>query len=247
MKKSNKIYNLKELYLQEKNNDKDNTPRNFCPTFRKLSKLNVNFPLEFVSSESFDKSEMKDTINIEYFDDDNIKKRIRKSLYYELNSFDYDNGNYWEYKKSIPMLINYIYDINILPHIKNKFLYKPISNHKIINDIIFSRNVIRKEVATSLNRYVINKIRKEKLEKEEREKREKKLRELSKTNKLMIKLYLNENEEDLPDLTSGEIVELNDYFGKNIDYKYISIPNDKLRKVVYNENFFFKKYKTDNK
>ena len=111
-------------------------------------------------------------------------------LYYEINSFDYDNGLYWEYKKSMPNYINFIYDINLLPHLKNKFLYsKPLSKQTQINDIIFNRNVIRKEVAQALNRYVINNIRKKIIEKEEQKKREKKLRELSKSNKK--KIYLS--------------------------------------------------------
>ena len=51
----------------------------------------------------------------------------------------------------------------------------------------------------------------------------------------MIKLYMEHKDEDLPDLTSEEIVELNDYFGKNIDYKSLKIANDRLRRIVYNE------------
>ena len=37
------------------------------------------------------------------------------------------------------------------------------------------------------------------------------------------------------------MVELDDYFGKNIDYKFVNIPNEKLRKIVYEGNNFFKK------
>ena len=238
-----KIYNLKELNKFKQLYYPKNiaTPRNLCQTFKKLAKLNIKFPLEFDANEIHDKLELKDKVNSDYYKDDKIKKKIRKMLYYEINSFDYDNGLYWEYKKSMPNYINFIYDINLLPHLKNKFLYsKPLSKQTQINDIIFNRNVIRKEVAQALNRYVINNIRKKIIEKEEQKKREKKLRELSKSNKMMMRLYFEEKE-DIPELTSGDMVELDDYFGKNIDYKFVNIPNEKLRKIVYEGNNFFKK------
>ena len=238
-----KIYNLKELnkFKQLFNPKNIATPRNLCQTFKKLAKLNIKFPLEFDTNKIHDKLELKDKVNSDYYKDDKIKKKIRKMLYYEINSFDYDNGLYWEYKKSMPNYINFIYDINLLPHLKNKFLYsKPLSKQTQINDIIFNRNVIRKEVAQALNRYVINNIRKKIIEKEEQKKREKKLRELSKSNKMMMRLYFEEKE-DIPELTSGDMVELDDYFGKNIDYKFVNIPNEKLRKIVYEGNNFFKK------
>ena len=238
LRKSDRIYNLKELYKQ----NNYNTPRNFNETFKKFSKLNIHFPLVFPNNISVDKMELRDKINFDYFKNDNIKKHIRKTLFYDLNSFDYDYGIYSEYKKSIPNYINFIYDINILPHIKNKFLYSRPNNKQIqINEFIFNRNALGKDVAKIINRITINNIRKEILEKEENEKREKKMRELIKANKIMLKLYLEQNDEDLPNLTSDEMVELDDYFGKTIDYKCVNIPKDKLRKVVYDENNYFKK------
>ena len=237
-KNSDKIYNLKEL---NKHNN-FSIIRNFNGKFKKFSKLNINFPLEFPNSISLDKMELRDTVNFDYFNNDNIKKVIKKALFYDLNSFDIDYGIYTEYKKSIPNYINFIYDINIVPHIKNKFLFsKPITKQTQINEIIFNRNAIGKEVAKNINRFIINNIRKKIIEEEENKKRQQKMRELAKANKIMLKLYLEKNDEDLPDLTSDEMVELDDYFGKTIDYKYVNIPKDKLRKVVYNENNFFKK------
>ena len=191
--------------------------------------------MEYPNSLSFDKMELRDKIKTDCFNDDKLNRKIRKTLYFDLNSFEHDNGNYSEYRNSKQHYINYIYDINIIPHIKNKFFYnKPISKQMAINDLIFNRNALRKEDAYGLNRYIINNIRKEMLENEEKLKREKKLKELSKSNKFMLKLYFEEKE-DLPDLTSDEVVELNDYFGKNIDYKPVNIAKDKLKNVVYNE------------
>ena len=242
--KKDKIFNLKELYQFTKNNDciKINTQRNNSRP-KKLEKFRINFPIEFPGTLSFDKMELRDKVYFDYYDsDENIKKKIRKTLDYEINSFDYDNGIYSEYKKSIPNYINFIYDINIIPHLKNKFLYnRPFNTKSKINDIVFSRNAISKEVAYALNRLVINNIRKEIIEKEEREKMEKKLKDFMKSNKLMIKLYLERKDEDLPELTSGERVELDDFFGKNIDYKCVSIASNKLKKVAYEENNYFKK------
>ena len=244
-KKKDKIYKLKELYQQIKCDDKYNTPRGVLKSFKKMKELRINFPIEFPNDSSYDKSELRDKANINYYNDEKIKKRIRKALYFDINSFDYDNGNYWEYKKSIPNCYNFIFDINILPHLKNKFWYNKninIINRQIqINNIIFNRNEISKECAETLNRYIINNIRKEILEKEEIKKREKKIRELAKSNKILLKLYMEKKDEDLPELTSDEIVELNDYFRKNIDYKYLKIANNKLRRIVYGEKKFFKK------
>ena len=241
------IYNLKELHEFQKsfinnNKIKSETHRNLAKTFKKLPKFNINFPLDFERNKTYDNLELRDKVNLDYYNDEEIKKKLRKTLYFEINSFDFDNGIYWEYKKSIPNYINFIYDINILPHLKNKFLYnKPISKQMQINEIIFNKNAISKDVAKAINRYIINNIRKVILEKEEAERREKKLRELAKSNKIMLKLYLEEKDEDLPELTSEEAVELNDYFGKNIDYKFVRIASGKLRKIVYEGNTFFKK------
>ena len=245
--KKERIYNIKEFYNQSKNIDGiiSNTQRKDFTQYKQLEKFRINFPIKFPGTLTFDSIELRDKVNFDYYNnDEKIKKKIRKTLSYEINAFDYDNGNYSEYKKSIPNFINYIYDINIIPHLKNKFLYnkkRPINKQLILNDVVFSRNAISKEVAFSLNRYIINKMRKEIIEKEEREKREKKLKELLKSNKIMIKLYLERKDEDIPNLTAGEMVELDDYFGKTIDYKFVSITNNKLKKVVFEQNNFFKK------
>ena len=60
--------------------------------------MKKSFPFEFLNNSSFEKSEIRDKINIDYYNDEKIKKKIKKTLYYDINSFDYDNGNYSEYK-----------------------------------------------------------------------------------------------------------------------------------------------------
>ena len=82
--------------------------------------------------------------------------------------------------------------MNILPHLKNKFLVNKsinkLSKQTQIYEIIFNRNEISRECAEALNRYIINNIIKEILEKEEIKKREKKLRGLPKSKKILLKL-----------------------------------------------------------
>ena len=56
-------------------------------------------------------------------------------------------------------------------------------------------------------------------------------------------MYFEEKDNGLPDLTSEEIVEISDYFGKTTDYKPINIAKDKLKRVVFDANNFFNKKK----
>ena len=198
--------------------------------------------MEFPNSIYLDKQELRDIVNFDYYKDENMRKIIRKSLYYDINSFDVDNGLYSEFHKSIPNFINYIYDINILPHIKNKLLYRRIiKGNQSLNEIDIDRNIISKEVSKAINRHIINNIRKEALEKEEKKKREKRIRNISSVNKMIVKLYLEKNIEDILELTSEQVVEINDYFGKTIDYKFVNIAQDKFKNPIYKDERFYKK------
>ena len=63
--------------------------------------------MQFPDSINVDKQELRDTISNEHFKDEKLKKKLRKALYFELNSFEDDNGNYNKYKKSLENYINY--------------------------------------------------------------------------------------------------------------------------------------------
>ena len=194
-------------------------PKDFIKTLKKFPKINISFPLQFPDSINVDKQELRDTISNEHFKDEKLKKKLRKALYFELNSFEDDNGNYNKYKKSLENYINYIYDINLIPHIKNKFLYnKAIYESRKMNQILFSKNIINKEDAKALNRYLINNMKKEEIEEEKIKQREKKMKELAATNNYLQKLCLDYEDEDMPKLASDEIVELSDFFEKTINY-----------------------------
>ena len=216
------------------NNSEIDNLNAFRKTFLKFPKIKLSFPLQMSNYETSDKKEMKDKINQNYFADEKLKKKLKKALYFDLNSSDDDFGKYSEYKKSKENYINYIYDINIVPHIKNRFLYsKPIYESRKINTILFSKNLINKEDAKSLNRFLINNMRKEEIEKEKIKERERKMKELSATNNYLQKLCLDYEDENFPKMTSDEIVEITDFFEKNINYNFVTFANNKLKNIVY--------------
>jgi len=244
LNKYDKIHKEEKMFKLQ-NNDENieviNSARNLLKKFKKFPKLKINFPLEFPNSIYIDKQELRDKVNFDYYKDEYMRKIIRKSLYYDINSFDVDNGLYSEFHKSIPNFINYICDINILPHIKNKLLYsRIIKGNQSLNEIDVDRNIISKEVSKAINRRIINNIRKEAFEKEEKKKREKRIRNIFSINKMIVKLYLEKNNEDLLELTSEQVVEINDYFGKNIDYKFVNIAQDKIKNAIYKDERFYK-------
>ena len=216
------------------NNSEIDNLNAFRKTFLKFPKIKLSFPLQMSNYETSDKKEMKDKINQNYFADEKLKKKLKKALYFDLNSSDDDFGKYSEYKKSKENYINYIYDINIVPHIKNRFLYsKPIYESRKINTILFSKNLINKEDAKSLNRFLINNMRKEEIEKEKIKERERKMKELSATNNYLQKLCLDYEDENFPKMTSDEVVEITDFFEKNINYNFVTFANNKLKNIVY--------------
>lgn len=209
----------------------------FLKTFVKFPKIHLNFPLELPNSITSDKQEMKDKVNLYYFRDEKLKAKLRKALYFELNSYEYNDGKYNEYKKSIENYTNYIYDIYLIPHIKNRFLYsKAIYEPRKINQILLSKNLINKEDAKGLNKFLINNITKEETEIEKMKQKEKKMKELSTSNNYLQKLCLDYEDEDFPQMTSDEVVEISDFFEKNIDYKSVTFASNKLKNVVYKES-----------
>ena len=102
--------------------------------------------------------------------------------------------------------------------------------------MLISKKTINKEDAKSLNRHIINSIKKEELDNEKMKNHLKKMKELSKSNNYLQKLCLEYEDEDMPRLTSDEMVELSDFFGKNINYKFVNFATNKLKNVVYQES-----------
>ena len=231
----------KNKYNTEDDSGKEKKTMNkknyFLKTFVKFPKIHLNFPLELPNSITSDKQEMKDKVNLYYFRDEKLKAKLRKALYFELNSYEYNDGKYNKYKKSIENYTNYIYDIYLIPHIKNRFLYsKAIYEPRKINQILLSKNLINKEDAKGLNKFLINNITKEETEIEKMKQKEKKMKELSTSNNYLQKLCLDYEDEDFPQMTSDEVVEISDFFEKNIDYKSVTFASNKLKNVVYKES-----------
>ena len=234
--RQNKRYNTENISKKNKENTFQENLNDLAKTFIKFPKLQLKFPSLFPDSKTQDNQESSDTVNIDYFKDEKLKAKLRKTLYFELNSFQYDNSKYIEYINSKENFINYIYDINIVPHLKNKFLYnEPIYDPRKINKILFSKNAINKENAKYLNRFIINNMRKEELEEEKIKQQEKKMKELAFSNNYLKSLCLDYVDEDFPKMTSDEMVELDDFFGKVGVYKAVTFASDKLKNVVYNE------------
>lgn len=227
----------------ESQNDKENNELNdLKKTFIKFPKINMNYPLQLPDSITNEKQEMKDKINIDYFKDEKLKKKLRDALYFKINAFEEDNGKYLEFIKSKENFTNYIADINIIPHLKNKFLYnKPIYEYGKKNTILFSKNAINKEDAKILNRYLINNLKKEEIEKEKMEERERKMKELSASNNYLRSLCLEYEDEDFPKMTSDEVAEINDFFDKNIKYEFVTFADVKLKKFIYHHSKVNKK------
>ena len=233
----NNKYKIKHNFTNDEEETNNKNQKDFIKSLKKFPKINISFPLQSMNSIEFDKQETLDKINTECFRDEKLKRKLRKALHFEINSFEYDNGKYIEYQNSLENYINYIYDINIIPHIKNKFLYnKPIYDQRKINQMLISKNAINKEDAKSLNRHIINSIKKEELDNEKMKNHLKKMKELSKSNNYLQKLCLEYEDEDMPRLTSDEMVELSDFFGKNINYKFVNFATNKLKNVVYQES-----------
>ena len=248
---SSRIYKAKnkDIFSQEFTFDKDlgrnkkkEIKNNFLKTYKKFPKININFPLNLPNWVNSDKLEIEDKVNMEYFKDEKLKKKLKKALYFEINSFGYDNRKYNEYKNSMQNYINYIYDINIIPHIKNKFLYrKPVYENRKKDNILFSKNVINKEDAKAINRWLIHNMKKDIMKEEKRIKKEQKMEESSVSNKYIKKLYLDYNDEEFPKLTTDDVAELDDFFGKNINYKAVKFASNKLKNVVYKESLAISK------
>ena len=237
----NNRYNTENISEKNREKDKENILKEnlnaLAKTFIKFPKIQLNFPSIFPNSIPPDKQEEIDTVNLEYFKDEKLKAKLKKALYYELNAFEYDNTKYIEYQNSPENSINFIYDINIIPHLKNKFLYnKTTYEPRKINNILFSKNAINKESAKYLNRFIINNMKKKELEEERMKEKEKKMKELSISNNYLKSLCLDYEDEDFPKMTSDEMVELDDFFGKNSVYKAVTFATRKLKNVVYKES-----------
>lgn len=182
--------------------------------------------------------EIRDNVDFDYFKNDQYKRIIKKALLHDIN-FDTIHSNYLyiDYLKSKPHKINYFEDINIIPHLQNnlslcKLRFKDIN---LLNKTLVNRNYITKKVSLSLNRsFIIKSLLKKKKEIEEeriRKEDEYKLKTRWKSDEVYKEIKLSDYEKKF------EQFELQDYFGKSMNYPLVSLVDKKIK-----ENFFQKKF-----
>lgn len=182
--------------------------------------------------------EIRDSVDFDYFKNDQYKRIIKKALLHDIN-FDTIHSNYLyiDYLKSKPHKINYFEDINIIPHLQNnlslsKLRFKDIN---LLNKTLINRNYITKKVSLSLNRsFIIKSLLKKKKEIEEeriRKEDEYKLKTRWKSDEVYKEIKLSDYEKKF-----GQF-ELQDYFGKSMNYPLVSLVDKKIK-----ENFFQKKF-----
>ena len=181
--------------------------------------------------------EIRDKVDFDYFKYDKYQRIIRKALLHDIN-FDTIHSNYLylDYMKSKPHKINYFEDINIIPHLKNnlslsKHRFKDI---KLLNKTLVNRNYITKKISLSLNRsFIINSLLKKMKEIEEeriRKEDEYRLKTRWNSDEVYKEIKLSDYEKKF------EQFELQDYFGKSMNYPLVSFADKKIK-----ENFFQKK------
>ena len=194
-------------------------------------KISVNSPIKKKKKNFEEMIESLDKVNIDYFVDFNLQKRVADALHKDFNTMDKNFEVYYkQFYKSIPNYINFIYDINMLPHIQNKFLFtKPIDDKSILSGKITCRNFLQKEVAISMNRNIIKHILLKK--KEEQEKLDKLRRMRNKKDKQdsILQQEVENREKEVFD------VEMKDYFMRIRDYKNLDIAEQKYKYIVYNK------------
>ena len=191
-------------------------------------KINVNIPIKKKKINIEEMIEKADKVDIDYYEDRELQKRIAETLHKDFNTMDKNFEVYFkQFYKSIPNYINYIYDINILPHIQNKFLFvKPIEDKNILSEKITCRNLLQKEVAISMNRNTIKSILMKKKEEEE------KLDKLNKTEDKKDSILQKEVDSKEKEVFDNEI---KDYFMKIRNYKELDIADPKYKSIVYNK------------
>jgi hypothetical protein len=181
--------------------------------------------------------EIRDTVDFDYFNNDEYKRIIRKALLHDIN-FDTIHSNYLylDYMKSKPHKINYFEDINIIPHMQNNLSLrnKRFKDIKLLNKTLVNRNYITKKISLSLNRsFIIRSLLKKMKEIEEeriRKEDEYKLKTRWNSDEVYKEIKLSDYEKKFKQF------ELQDYFGKSMNYPLVSLADKKIK-----ENFFQKK------
>ena len=227
--------NISNFYLYNTcRNKNDNYNYNeLIKLFPKMTpiKISENSPIKKKKRNFEEMIESADKINIDYFEDFELQKRIAETLHKDFNTMDKKFEVYYkQFYKSIPNYINFIYDINILPHIQNMFLFtKPIEDKSILSEKITCRNLLQKEVAIAMNRNTIRHILLKKKEEQEKIDRLKKIKDGKLKKESILKKEVENREKEVYD------IEIKDYFMRIRNYKNLDIAEPKYKYIVYNK------------
>ena len=199
----------------------------------------INLPL-YLDSNRIKDLELLDEVDINYFENYNLNKIIRKALINDDINHDIVNNNlYLNFLKSITNQINYFEDINIIPHIKNKLsLLKPFNNINLLRNKLLNRNYLHKKTALSINRsFIINKLLKNKKELEEKkmmEENEYTPKKVWINNIFYNNIKLNDYEKKF------DHFELTDFFNKCSNYGYTRFADKKYKDLIFSKKYFKK-------
>lgn len=200
--------------------------------YKLLNEINpVDIPKIYINKDIKD-LELNDKIDINFFEDDKLKKLIKKSLLNDINHDEINYKLYYDYLKSIIHQINYYEDIYRVPHIENNLvLCKPFKNIEIFKNKLVNKNLFHSQVTLSMNRiFIIKDILKKKKElkiKKMIEKGEYKLKKKWSNKDESFELKCNEFEKQF------QHFELTDYFGKCNNYSFIYFADKKLKNAIF--------------
>ena len=180
--------------------------------------------------------ELMDNVDEKIFENEKLKKAIKHSLINDINHDEINYKLFSDYSKSMINRINFIEDINVIPHIKNNLsLSKPFDNLVLLGDKLKNKNFLHRQVAFSMNKICIIKM----LLKKEREMTLKKLKENIEYKSK--KKWYNKEDSFEKKLNQFEAkfnqFELNDYFGKCINYTFICFADQKVKDCIFSKNF----------
>jgi len=189
-------------------------------------------PLKLVIRNKIKDLELEDYVDINYFDDYNLNKKIRNALINDINC-DYTNYNlYLDFLKSMPKKINNCEDIYRVPHIRNGlYLHDPFKDIDILNEKISNRNYLSKHITLSMNRTIIIE---KMLKLKELEKRKKKNGNEYKFRKKWENPYYNEIKKTKYEKKFDHF-DLTDYFGKCRQYGFIRFADKKLKDYIFSK------------
>jgi hypothetical protein len=226
--------NKSEKFYKKNYNNEYFSKKKLSKIFEEINKNELNNILKYNNAKK--DLELRDEIDVTFFEDDKLKKIIKKSLLNDINQDEINNKLYFDFLKPIVHQINYYNDIYRVPHISNNLaLGKPIKNLDIFQNLIKNRNILHEKVSLAMNKMFIIK---EKL----REKKELKRKKMFERGDSKLKKKWIQSDESF-ELKCYEFekkfqyFELTDYFWKCNNYSVIDLACKKLKDVIFTKSF----------